>query len=145
MGYTHYWKTTAPIPDDVWQLICGDAEKIILLSPAKLVWEYDEPNKLPEVKRVKADGGDTCIRFNGVGDDGHETFFFEQHATDFSFCKTAQKPYDVAVCAVLAAIADRTSLVKVSSDGDPSEWEEGLALARQALNRLIDIKLERDV
>jgi len=27
----------------------------------------------------------------------HETFILEKKATDFSFCKTAQKPYDIYV------------------------------------------------
>lgn len=145
MGYTHYWKVSKPIPLKAWELICDDAERIIAASPVPLAWEYDEPKKSPEVKRKNADGGAALIRFNGVEDDGHETFFFEQAATNFSFCKTAAKPYDVVVCALLAAITDRAPMVKVSSDGVLNEWQEGLDLAKKALGRELTIDLKRDI
>jgi hypothetical protein len=144
MGYTHYWKTAKPIPLKTWQLICDDAEKIIAASPVPLAWEYDEPKKVPEVKRQNADGGAALIRFNGVEDDGHETFFFEQAAQKFAFCETANKPYDVVVTAVLAAIADWAWMVKVSSDGDLADWQDGLELAKKALGRELTVDLGRD-
>lgn len=142
MGYTHYWRVSKPIPLKAWDLICDDAEKIIAASPVPLAWEYDEPKKAPEVKRKNEMGGAALIRFNGIEDDGHETFFFEQAATKFSFCKTAAKPYDVVVCALLAAIAERAPMVKVSSDGEPGEWQEGLDLAQKALGRPVPLPLQ---
>ena len=40
------------------------------------------------------------IRFNGKGDYAHETFLLD-HNTRSEFCKTARKPYDLAVCMCL--------------------------------------------
>ncbi len=85
------------------------------------------------------------VLFNGVNDDGHETFAFptaSDHRRDeddiFSFCKTAYKPYDVVVVACLAAAKDRLGdNIKVSSDGDRPDWDEGVALASEALGREI--------
>ena len=37
------------------------------------------------------------VRFNGVDDDGHETFNFSLNKDGFNFCKTATKPYDEVV------------------------------------------------
>lgn len=143
MGYTHYWRVKEKIPRETWLQICDDAEKIIAACHVKLVWESDEPKKKPEVKRELDKDGAGVIRFNGIGEDGHETFFFEANASGFNFCKTASKPYDVAVCAMLAAIADRAPMIKVTSDGTHDEWREGLYLAKKALNREISVDLKR--
>lgn len=81
-----------------------------------LAFEEDVPEQ-PEVS-------DTQIRFNGVGNDGHETFILRKKIDkedQFNFCKTAHKPYDTAVGLVLL-IAKKHSpnSIRVSSDGD---WE----------------------
>ena len=47
---------------------------------------------------------------------------------DFEFCKTAQKPYDKYVVAMLIAVAQITDSISVSSDGDQEDWLEGLQL-----------------
>lgn len=67
-----------------------------------------------------------------MGEAGHETFYLEPGQTGFTSCKTAQKPYDVAVVAILC-LAEFYSegTYGVQSDGGPADWEEGLALARQ--------------
>ena len=71
------------------------------------------------------------ISFNGVGEDAHETFVLTPKETGFTFCKTARKPYDTLVVAILC-LADLTfpGLLSISSDGDSGDWEEGLLLAR---------------
>jgi hypothetical protein len=73
--------------------------------------------------------GDDKIVFNGVGADAHETFFVSADGVDFNFCKTAQKPYDIAVTASLIhakkVFGDN---IKISSDGDWSDWESGQLL-----------------
>jgi len=70
------------------------------------------------------------IRFNGKDDEGHETFMLTPDPSDFNFCKTAQKPYDLVVVAILCLLAHRTD-TGVSSDGDRSDWAEGLKLAQR--------------
>lgn len=50
---------------------------------------------------IKVDKRDNAIIFNGVKDDAYETFILTQLNTGFNFCKTARKPYDLAVCVTL--------------------------------------------
>ena len=53
----------------------------------------------------------------------------------FKFCKTAQKPYDIAVCSALI-IAKRYfgESIMISSDGDNEEWKESKALCQKILD-----------
>ena len=90
------------------------------------------------------------ISFNGIGDDGHETFCITRKKRDlydyekqdsiqdaymhdksgggvFNFCKTAHKPYDKYVVAVLCAIYRvQRDIMNISSDGNTADWTEGL-------------------
>jgi hypothetical protein len=136
MGYTHYWNHYQSIPQDKWEKIAVDTMK---------VFDYCEENNIPlqfehdvqEPPKVS----DTLIRFNGVGGDGHETLFIEkERAIDsndpFNFCKTARKPYDLAVGLVLLVMAKHASdEIKISSDGHwSSDWFE----IRQAYQAIFD-------
>lgn len=89
----------------------------------KLAFEYDEPEREPVFS-------ENLIRFNGVGDEGHETFVVTPSARDFEFCKTARKPYDTAVVAILCLLHHHTE-IEVSSDGVPEDWWRGLEFARR--------------
>lgn len=85
------------------------------------------------------------VIFNGQGNDSYETFLFEPYGNnpspsgggkDFSFCKTACKPYDIVVVACLAIAAENLGEgIEVSSDGNRSDWVEGVALASRVLSR----------
>jgi hypothetical protein len=58
--------------------------------------------------------------------------------TDFSFTKTRGYPYELVVCAVLAAAADRApDAISVSSDGDPPDWAKPVEWACSVLGREI--------
>lgn len=138
MGYTHYWRTHEAIPADVWNKIMDDANKLIAASPCPLAYENDQPNKKPEVTA-------NFIRFNGVGDGGHETFFLSPAPTEFEFCKTANKPYDTVVVGVLASLAEHArDNAKVTSDGDSTEWADGIAFASRTLGRSIRCPIKNE-
>lgn len=72
--------------------------------------------------------------FNGVGDEAHETLAISRTTEDFDFCKTARKPYDLAVTASLIAfqrmfIEGDKVLIDLTSDGeDEGGWNEGIKL-----------------
>lgn len=86
MGYTHYFELKADLTDEVLR----DVERVIEKYPdLVLECDCDEP---PLVSKE-------LIRFNGRGENGHETFFLTPHY--YAFCKTNKKPYDLAVCEVL--------------------------------------------
>lgn len=130
MGYTHYWTIKEGITQDEWKKALQLCKTIVEAAPAGvLAGGAGEEGTDPTV------GGTIC--FNGIGENSHETFYLGSTPGEdamptkeglFSFCKTAQKPYDSTVCACLIALkcvlGDK---VEVSSDGDiPGEWESGL-------------------
>ena len=99
----------------------------------QVVYEHNDPKK--------AEVSDTKIQFNGLGNDGHETFGLTKEkpgkdAEFFDFCKTARKPYDLAVgLALLIAKNHARNSIKVSSDGDwDSDWTE----ISDASNKIFD-------
>jgi len=85
------------------------------------------------------------ISFNGdaVGGMYHETFYFErefepeswqtpdENGRYFSFCKTARKPYDLLVTAVLIRVKHHFPEIIVYSDGESRDWIEGLILVAE--------------
>lgn len=85
MGFTRYWEFNSL-----------DTEKFKDFSRmCDLVIEtMDIP--VEDVTR-----NDTQVRFNGVDEDGHETFDFSLNKPNFNFCKTNLKPYDELVCGCL--------------------------------------------
>jgi hypothetical protein len=109
MGYTHYWKKPAGLNKNDFEKAIPIIRDIIERHKDVLCYEYDMPDAEPVCDKE-------MIRFNGVGDEGHETFMFTPDAEEFSFCKTARKDYDIAVCECLIILQHFTS-VEVSSDG----------------------------
>lgn len=124
MGYTHYWNHTPRCEDAEWTVVCTIVRNILDITHVPLQYEYDTP-KPPVVDGMG-------IRFNGVGDDGHETFFFDREDSGFNFCKTAMKPYDEVVVAVLIALARNYPGFSWTSDGDYADFIAGGLLYEQA-------------
>lgn len=127
MGYTHYWYAgkaedwAAAYPE-----IQLDATKIVKAAQKRGIalgngWGDDKP--------VITEG---ALELNGVGDEGHETFSLSTTLRDFDFCKTARKPYDVVVTAILLrAHHHAPDGIKISSDGYWEEWDQGRALVKE--------------
>jgi len=125
MGYTHYW-TPRPISAAAWQVVERDFTSLFFAARIKGIalggWHGDDETDTPVIAEEQ-------IAFNGVGADAHETFLIGRGETEWSFCKTAFKPYDVFVVAALVYLANQHGYV-VTSDGDEADWEAGFALAR---------------
>jgi len=121
LGYTHYWDTNEDLTPEEWNEVTEKANTIIQHCQnlgIQLVYEFDEPDSLVMID-------DSQIRFNGLEEEGHETFFLTRPQTDFCFCKTARKEYDLAVTMILIAVYNAApSKVSVLSDGHLSDWEE---------------------
>lgn len=110
MGYTTYWRNIKfSVPQ--WLAFRADVKVFLSNLPSEVLIqrEYDI-HKKPLV-------GMATIAFNGVGEEGHETFYFEKKSKDFNFCKTARKPYDLAVCGVLMLASLHATSGEISSDG----------------------------
>ena len=122
MGYTHYWRPTRDLTEDEWDNI-RQVAKTILKDNHGIILD-NEPTDSQNLS-ITYDS----VLCNGVGDDGHETFYLTRKMrNDFEFCKTAQKPYDKYIVAMLIAVAQITDSISVSSDGDQEDWLEGLQL-----------------
>ena len=143
MGYTHYWELPE-IDRKTWKEIQSGAEAVIAATNARLNYEFNDPDP-PLV-------GSDVIRFNGHGSAGHETFFLERDGLrGFNLCKTARKPYDEAVTAVLCIVGHhltKAGTLKdpyyISSDGYFSEWGEGRELATKVLGEDLAFALEEE-
>ena len=134
MGYTHYWKKIEELDQDKWNDFTKDVES--LLEDSTTIQFEDDVPKPPKITK-------DYIRFNGKGEKGHETFIFDRkqamHSwtkvedTDgmyFNFCKTAYKPYDLYVVAVLAlASLHFGDDILLSSDGSTHDLRTGHELA----------------
>lgn len=69
---------------------------------------------------------DNRIRFNGVDDDGHETFLVDKSpSSNWEFCKSARKPYDAAVgCCLIILKNANPKKFTFRSDGGYEDWED---------------------
>ena len=112
MGYTHYWTQTRDFTRDEWVQIREDFEA--LLKDVQHVQGIPLANGDGRTRHVPRDLGQAKIFFNGAGDDAHETFCLYrvrppkeswQSRRGGDFCKTARKPYDLAVTAALCYLA----------------------------------------
>lgn len=139
MGYTHYWRALGSEHDgDPSEVPAGwnKANKAKLQTALADMFKL-APILIKTVPLANDDGSQPIFNlnevwFNGVGDNSHETFEINtKWDGEFNFCKTAAKPYDVAVTACLCLLKFHLGdAVNVSSDGDAGDWEEGLRLAR---------------
>lgn len=142
MGYTHYW-TPAKFTETQWEGVMADVVKTLDHPELKglLCFDYNTPSKPPEVNAE-------FIRFNGKGNDGHETFYYK-NGGDWIFCKTARKDYDAAVCAVLCIIAYHSKAhglpIEISSDGGWSDWDRGRVIALLATGYEVGNFIDEDV
>jgi hypothetical protein len=147
MGYTHYWTQTRDFTREEWPQIREDIEALLKdvqhVQGIPLADGMGTPGTQPDIS-------DERIWFNGVGDDSYETFGLNrirppkedwQGSHGGAFCKTARKPYDLAVTAALcylATVPDPASHY-VNSDGHGRDWLDGLAEARRALPRYANV------
>lgn len=121
MGYTHY---TNSMERELTKEEVGVINKIIKTSGVKIVGGSGEAGTKPLV----VSGG---VNLNGVGDDSHESFNLEFGA-EGDFCKTARKPYDVVVVAILTYLAAQ-GVLTWSSDGDKEDHIAGGELLNKVL------------
>ena len=113
MGYTNYWHQYNDFTDEEWKSILQEYDYIKEVCKDIIV---DETTKTNE------------IVFNGVGENSHETFVLNKDARpyndqkyegddiSFNFCKTAMKPYDIAVWYLLTQIQRICPNVSISRD-----------------------------
>ena len=115
MGYTHYFENNS-INKKSWSAFIEDVQAIIKQAPSEIALDVVINDK--------------DISINGVDDDSHETLYINRDTTsDFEFCKTARKPYDLVVAAILVAYEEHNEDATVRSDGDlhDGEWVDAFS------------------
>lgn len=117
MGYTHYYDIPASIPKEAIQSAIFEIEDIVKRHSKVLAYECNQPSREPLVSPEKG------IHFNGIDEDGHETFVVPWEGGR-QFCKTARKPYDQAVCECLLVLRARIPGFRLSSDGFSSSLQK---------------------
>ena len=151
MGYTHYWRHNRTIPQNIWNKIIKDIKKLLprfkMLSIELTGWDGSG--------KPIFDKGQ--VSFNGRPE--HETFSIDRdfdmysrnHLTNldndgrsFSFCKTAMKPYDLAVTACLIVFTYHQPDILVSLDGEDRDWVKAKTLCQQVLGYGDNFRLPGD-
>ncbi len=137
MGYTHYWVYKDPSPEAM-QKVITNVRAIVLDQQAILAGIEGSGKPLMN---------DEGIFFNGIDAEAHETMCIDREPENgFHFCKTAEKPYDVAVTACLIVLQHfLKDAVEVSSDGEAKDWVAGLNLAESVTGHKFRIPSQVEV
>lgn len=145
MGYTQSWTTHKSLSLEDFTQLQVDFVTIKNFSQVDIVPETScgWTNFFQHESEVKPYATkNMAICFNGIGEDGHETFGLRNHE-DNGFCKTAQKPYDEVVGAVLLwAKYSHIDYIDVRTDGDRRDWQPAIDLIAMAMRVEIDIEIE---
>lgn len=136
MGYTHYFEQSEEPEDAQWQALVADFKHMyassLITTPLPIQRESDTPG-LPHANKV-------AIIFNGIGEDGYETFCLPKKDFGFNFCKTANRPYDLVVVATLILVHHHMPhLYSIRSDGTRADWKDGQHLIKTLLGITLDI------
>ena len=125
MGYTHYWIRENEIEQPIFDTIVEDFKKTLPRLP-KLGDGFGENEPVFTME---------IVIFNGYGGkESYETFGFNRNISGSDFCKTAQRPYDLAVTTFLIIAKHHLGdAITVSSDGDNDKWNEAKTLCQEIL------------
>jgi len=114
MGYTNYWKQNKSFTDKEWKLVKDEYDYLKEVCEGIIIDETKDKNEI-------------VFNGNSIGDLCHETFVFTKNPRteeiykgedlSFNFCKTACKPYDLAVWHLLSFAKNNTKgLNSISRD-----------------------------
>ena len=112
MGYTHYFQLKQVPTEQAFTKFSNGARQLAEASGIKLITEFNNET----------------VVVNGIREGKHETLFISRTDTNWAFCKTAQKPYDEVVTAILILSKYLFPSMYISSDGNWSEWRKGREL-----------------
>ena len=159
MGYTHYWKRPRKNAGSAYMfgLLALDAKKIIAQAEQDGIRIRNGHGEgEPEFNEAYFSINGDASHYVERRDLAHETFCWEgipsisEHRKDepetFDFCKTAYKPYDVVVTAILIRAKHiYGDCVSISSDGDWESifWAYGRKLYEQVFGEFAECPFEK--
>ena len=131
MGYTHYWTPKEAAPEK-WNEFVAACKKLNKSLPqtSETAGGFHKDDMIV-IRGWDGTGrplfNKNVISFNGDSgrDLDHETFHIEAKRNNWSFCKTARKPYDLLVCACLIAAHEILDF-EVKSDGGLEDWQPAI-------------------
>lgn len=127
MGYTHYFTQSRDASAAEWSAITADFRKLYAGGLLPTIRFGENHAAHPEIS-------DDLVYFNGVRDNGYEPMLLAIDGEDFQFCKTARKPYDLAVVALLIIAHYHAAEVwRITSDGHAFDWQPGLDVVQHHL------------
>lgn len=124
MGYSHYWDSSKMVEQEFSDKALSPIQHILVkaFNAGEIAFESDLAAVAPLICK-------DAIRFNGLGNEGHETFYLDIGSR--GFCKTNEKPYDKYVVAILAIIEYYHPSFVWRSDGNADDLAEGRAIAEK--------------
>ena len=153
MGYTHYWRRPRKNAGSAYMfgLLALDAKKIIAQAEQDGIRIRNGHGEgEPEFNEARFGINGDASAFSDDGRDlAHESFIWEgipsisEHRKDepetFDFCKTAHKPYDAVITAILIRAKQiYGSCVYISSDGKWGEWQAGRELYEKVFGEVAE-------
>tara|TARA_B100000949_G_C14283177_1_gene452849 strand:- start:2640 stop:3119 length:480 start_codon:yes stop_codon:yes gene_type:complete len=145
MGYTHYWYRPKELDSDNFSNAIKDIALLFSYTEGQeYPVGYTHAKQIVDVYELNR----REINFNGIREDGHENFHIsdDRYSTEdkywkFDFCKTARKPYDKYVVACLYIFKYHLGDdIKITSDGDEEDWNEGIEMVQDILGYPYDIR-----
>lgn len=118
-----------------------------------ITWPADGPNVggVGNETKGKWHAGTLLTERTCGGNCSHESFYFERIFKEgelnksglrFNFCKTAYKPYDLAVTAALIICKHHLKdKIQISSDGEDRDWRDAAMICQMTLGYGADFKL----
>lgn len=124
MGYTQHWERTQGATPEEWAAYKQAVRAILAYAEQKGI-----------TLKASSTGKEGYVRINGIGEEAHEDFYLTRLPDlpdSRTFCKTNQKPYDIVVCAALAAAEELLPGFSWTSAGEDKAKREGAAFFREA-------------
>ena len=142
MGYTHYWNSTGLFPGP-FQLAVRDIKELIKLSIIDIAGGDGTGKPIVNKNEIVFNG--RRAKAQGDPDESHETFAIDPEPCEFSFCKTAVKPYDIVVAGALVILKHHCGdSFNVSSDGEMADFQDAIKLATKVLGCKPKFEFEPD-
>ena len=140
MGLTHHWKYRKHLPKRRLVEAVLDIKAVAEVLQQRGIALAGPNGKGDPVFAVI---GNVGVAFNGAGENAHESFSFPNFPEQADFCKTARKPYDLAVTAALVVLKHHLrESITVGSDEVTGHFRPAKDLCQEILGYGEEFRLD---